>query len=72
MESRDIKLGKYLHFKGKEYEVVGLAKHSETLEDLVVYRALYANNDLWVRPLAMFTEEVEINNKKMPRFRYIG
>lgn len=67
-----LKLGKYLHFKGKEYELIGLAKHSETLEDLVVYRALYANNDLWVRPLTMFTEEVEIDNKKIPRFKYIG
>ena len=65
------KLGKYRHFKGKEYEVIGVAKHSETLEDLVVYRALYGNRDLWVRPLKMFCEEVEVDGKKIPRFRYL-
>jgi len=67
-----LKLGKYKHYKGNEYEVIGIAKHSETLEDLVVYRALYGNHDLWVRPLQMFTETVEIGGKKMPRFEYIG
>jgi len=67
-----LKLGKYKHYKGNEYEVVGVAKHSETLEELVVYRALYGNQDLWVRPLKMFTEEVEINGKKKSRFEYIG
>ena len=67
-----MKLGKYRHFKGKEYEVVGLAKHSETLEEMFVYRALYENNDLWVRPLKMFLEKVEIDGKKVPRFKYEG
>lgn len=67
-----IKLGKYKHFKGKEYEVVGVAKHSETMEDLVVYRALYDEGSLWVRPLKMFLEEVEVNGKKVPRFSFIG
>lgn len=67
-----LKLGKYKHYKGKEYEVIGIAKHSETLEELVVYRALYGNYDLWVRPLKMFIEQVEINNKKVPRFEYLG
>ena len=67
-----IKLGKYQHYKGKEYEVIGIAKHSETLEELVVYRALYGDQDLWVRPLKMFLEEVEVNDKKIPRFKYIG
>jgi len=66
-----LKLGKYRHYKGNEYEVIGVAKHSETLEDLVVYRALYGNFDLWVRPLAMFIEEVEIDGKIMPRFTLI-
>jgi len=66
-----LKLGKYRHFKGKEYEAIGVAKHSETLEDLVVYRALYGNHELWVRPLKMFCEEVEVAGKKMPRFEYI-
>ena len=67
-----LKLGKYRHFKGKEYEVVGLAKHSETLEEMVVYRALYGKNDLWVRPLKMFLEKVEIDGKKVARFKYEG
>jgi hypothetical protein len=72
MESREIKIGKYQHFKGNEYEVIEVAKHSETMEDLVVYRALYGNHDLWVRPLKMFIEEVEIEGKKVPRFKYLG
>ena len=67
-----IKLGKYRHYKGNEYEVIGVARHSETLEDLVVYKALYSNYDLWVRPLNMFLEEVEVNGKKVKRFEYIG
>lgn len=67
-----IQLGKYRHYKGKEYEVIGIAKHSETLEELVVYRALYGNFDLWVRPAKMFTEEVEVDGKKKPRFEYSG
>jgi len=67
-----IKLGKYRHYKGNEYEVIGAARHSETLEDLVVYKALYSNYDLWVRPLNMFLEEVEVNGKKVKRFEYIG
>jgi len=65
------KLGKYKHYKGKEYEVIGLAKHSETLEDLVVYKALYDDGQIWVRPLKMFLEEVEVNGKKVPRFEYV-
>lgn len=66
-----VKVGKYRHYKGKEYEVIGVAKHSETLEELVVYRALYSNGNLWVRPKAMFTESVEIDGKKVPRFQLI-
>lgn len=67
-----IKLGKYRHFKGKEYEVIAVAKHTEDLNDYVVYRALYGDYGLWVRPLEMFCEEVEINGKKVKRFEYIG
>ena len=66
-----MKLGIYKHSKtGKLYNLIGIAKHSETLEDLVVYEALYDNptSKLWVRPLAMFTEGVEINGTKQPRF----
>ena len=65
-------MGKYKHYKGKEYEVIGLAKHSETLEELVVYKALYGEDALWVRPLKMFEEEVEIDGQKVPRFKYLG
>ena len=69
-----LKLGKYKHYKGKEYEVIGIARHSETLEELVVYKALYQNDgeNLWVRPLQMFLEVVEIEGKKMPRFELLG
>ncbi|MDD4995534.1 MAG: DUF1653 domain-containing protein [Patescibacteria group bacterium] len=63
-----LKLGKYRHYKGKEYEVIGVAKHSETLEELVVYRAFYGEGQIWVRPLKMFLEEVEVDGKKIPRF----
>jgi hypothetical protein len=67
-----IKPGKYRHYKGNKYEVIGMAKHSETLEEMVVYRALYGNHDIWVRPLTMFIEEVDADGKKMPRFEYVG
>ena len=66
-----IKLGKYKHFKGKEYEVICVAKHSETLEEVVVYKALYGKGQIWVRPIKMFMEKVEIDGKKIPRFKYI-
>ncbi len=72
MVSNMLKLGKYRHYKGKEYEVIGIAKHSETLNELVVYRALYRNKDLWVRPLIMFNERIEINGKKIRRFEHIN
>lgn len=67
-----MKLGKYEHYKGGQYEVIGLAKHSETMEEFVVYKALYGEGDLWIRPYKMFLEEVESNGKKVPRFKYIG
>ncbi|MEK7117678.1 MAG: DUF1653 domain-containing protein [Patescibacteria group bacterium] len=69
-----MKTGIYEHYKGKKYKVIGVAKHSETLEDLVVYECLYDNNTskFWVRPLSMFEEEVEIDGKKVPRFKYLG
>jgi len=66
-----MKIGKYRHYKGKEYEVIGIAKHSETLEELVVYRALYGDHDLWVRPLKMFNEEIEVEGKKTTRFSFV-
>ena len=67
-----IRLGKYRHFKGTEYEVIGLAKHSETLEEMVVYRALYGEGGIWVRPASMWEEEVEKDGKKYKRFTFIG
>lgn len=68
----EIKLGEYEHFKGKRYRLVGVGKHSETLEDYVVYQPLYKAGGLWIRPLKMFFEEVEREGKRFPRFRYIG
>ena len=70
MES--IKPGRYRHFKGKEYEVLGVARHSETEEELVVYRALYGDFGLWVRPVSMWNETVERDGKTFRRFTYIG
>lgn len=66
-----MRLGKYRHYKNKDYRVVSLAKHSETLEDMVVYNALYGDEGVWVRPLKMFTEKVVVNGKEMPRFLFI-
>ena len=66
-----IRLGKYRHFKGGEYEVVGIAKHSETQEEMVVYRALYGDGELWVRPASMWNETVERDGKTYQRFTYI-
>jgi hypothetical protein len=68
------KPGRYMHYKNKPYEVIGVAKHSETLEELVVYRALYDSeefgpNSLWVRPKEMFLEDVEVDGKMVPRFK---
>lgn len=62
---------KYRHFKGNEYLVLHLAKHSETLEDMVVYQALYGERGIWVRPLSMFAEQVEVNGKLVYRFEEI-
>lgn len=67
-----IPTGRYRHYKGKEYEVIGVARHSETAEELVVYRTLYGNFDLWVRPLAMFTETVVVDGVTVPRFQQVG
>ena len=68
----EIKLGKYRHFKGNEYEVIAIAKHSETTEDMVVYKALYSEGSLWVRPASMWNETVERDGKVFKRFEYIG
>ena len=68
----ELKTGKYRHFKGNEYEVIGLARHSETEEPMVVYRALYGEGGLWVRPLSMWNEQVDRDDYHGPRFIYVG
>lgn len=67
-----MKLGKYRHFKGGEYELMGTVTHSETMEPMVLYRALYGQQGLWVRPIAMWDERVEHNGVTVSRFTYAG
>ncbi|QHJ11886.1 hypothetical protein FX988_02122 [Paraglaciecola mesophila] len=66
-----IEVGKYRHYKGNDYEVIGVAKHSEDESELVVYRPMYGERGLWVRPLSMFNEAVVVNGQSMPRFQFI-
>jgi hypothetical protein len=68
----DAQPGRYRHYKGGEYELIGVARHSETLEPLVVYRPLYNQTGLWVRPYAMFFEDIEVDGRRQPRFARIG
>ena len=72
MATIDIRPGRYRHFKGKEYEVLYVATHSETLEPMVVYRALYGEHGVWVRPASMWNETVTRDGVTCPRFSYIG
>ena len=65
----NIRIGKYQHFKGNFYEVLGVAKHSETQEELVIYK--HADGSTWVRPVKMFNENVEVDGKSVPRFKFI-
>ena len=67
-----IKLGKYRHYKGNEYTVIGVGRHSETLEDMVIYRAEYGDGDVWVRPLNMWFDTVIKDGNQMQRFTYVG
>ena len=67
-----IQLGVYRHYKGNQYEVVGFARHSETLEDMVVYKALYGARETWVRPLLMWDNLIEVDGEIVRRFEYIG
>ncbi|MCI2057405.1 MAG: DUF1653 domain-containing protein [Oscillibacter sp.] len=64
--------GYYRHFKGNKYEVLGMATHSETMEPMVIYRALYGEHGVWVRPASMWNEEIERDGKKFRRFTYLG
>ncbi len=66
-----MKKGIYKHYKGNKYELLYIARHSETLEDMVVYKALYGDGDIWVRPASMWDEMVEIDGKAVPRFKFI-
>jgi len=68
----NVKSGIYRHFKGNMYRVLGIAKHSETLEELVVYQHLDGDKEIWARPIKIFLEEIEVEGKKIPRFKYIG
>ena len=68
----EIKLGRYRHYKGNLYEVIGIARHSETEEEYVVYRALYGDRNLWIRPKEMFIETVTVQNREVKRFEYMG
>ena len=67
-----LEIGRYRHYKGNEYEVIGVAKHSEDETNLVVYRPLYGEKGLWVRPLDMFVETVEVDGETKARFKFIG
>ena len=67
-----IQQGKYRHYKGHLYEVTGTTRHSETLEDMVIYKALYGDFGIWVRPLKMFLEDIEVNGKVQKRFEFVG
>lgn len=69
--NNQVQTGKYRHFKGKEYKVLGIAKHSETLEEMVVYQALYGEYGIWVRPLSMWNEEITRDGKTFKRFEKI-
>lgn len=66
-----MKLGKYRHYKGNEYEVIGVANHSETLEKMVIYRALYDEGEIWVRPLSMWNDIIHTNGETVKRFEFI-
>jgi hypothetical protein len=66
-----VRPGRYRHYKGKEYEVVGVARHSETDEEFVVYRALYGERGLWIRPRALFEGQVVADGELIPRFQFL-
>ena len=70
--SAELKPGRYRHFKGNEYQLLYVARHSETMEEMVVYQALYGERGIWVRPASMWNETVERDGKTYKRFEYIG
>lgn len=72
MPELTVEAGRYRHYKGEDYIVLGVARHSETEEEFVVYRPDYGDRRLWIRPLSMFLESVEVDGRPVPRFRFIG
>jgi hypothetical protein len=71
-KAKAFRLGRYRHYKGHEYKVLGIGIHSETLEELVIYKSLYGEGLIWLRPIKMFFETVEVDGKTQPRFKYLG
>lgn len=67
-----MKTGIYQHYKGLKYKVIDTVRHSETEELMVLYRTMYGDEDLWVRPFSMFFQEIEVNSTTVPRFKYVG
>ena len=72
MNPNPIMLGVYRHYKGNKYEVIGFATHTESLEELVIYKARYGDKKVWCRPLAMWNDEIEVDGKTVKRFEYTG
>lgn len=70
-KAKTLKLGEYIHYKGNKYRVLCVGRHSETLEEMVIYQAQYKDESVWTRPLEMFIEKVKIDGKKVPRFKFI-
>ncbi len=71
MKKTELEAGRYRHYKGNQYTVIGVARHSETEEELVVYRQEYGDRGLWVRPLQMFMETIDVEGKELPRFQFL-
>ena len=71
-EAKNLKIGTYEHCKGNRYKVLGVGRHSETLEEMVIYQAQYGDFDIYIRPLNMFIEKITINEKEVSRFKFIN
>ena len=71
-KAKAFRLGDYEHYKGYKYKALFVGRHSETLEEMVIYQGQYKDKPIWTRPLKMFIGEVDVNGKKVPRFKYIG
>jgi hypothetical protein len=67
----ELRIGRYRHYKGQTYLVLGVARHSETFEEFVVYQAEYGDKSIWIRPIAMFIEQITLNGQQMPRFKFV-